>query len=181
MVRLPVLKGERLFLSNELCHQFTHEQRQACDIILTTAKTIQQDNPAMNVRLNGSVQSKPVAIIDSHLSLTGEELIFTSARYCHVFHHETEECHYPNSTFYAMPLQYGRMDLSAVINHLGSLGYHDVWVEAGSALFNSLHGQGLVHKTYLYIVPKCLGKKEFQLILQVNCLIANVQFPGEHG
>ena len=55
-----------------------------------------------------------------------------------------------------MPMKNGVMDLSAVIKHLGELGYHDVWVEAGGAVFSALHRKGLVHRTYLYLVPTSL-------------------------
>ena len=56
-----------------------------------------------------------------------------------------------------MPAALGRLDLKAVIHHLGHLGYHDVWVEAGGELFNALHQAGLVNRTYVYLVPRILG------------------------
>ena len=151
--------GERLILSNSLCSRFTHEMRLSSDIILTTARTIILDNPKMNVRLNNKEQKKPVAIIDQHLNLKADACIFSTASHCHVYHHDTNDVIYPNSSFYPMPLNNGLMDLNAIITHLGALGYHDVWVEAGGALFSSLHRQGLVHRTYLYIVPEVLGEK----------------------
>ncbi len=157
--RIGQAEGERLILSNSLCAQFTHEQRAMNDVILTTARTIQLDNPKLNVRINGVEQAKPVAIIDAHLNLNAEATIFSSARHCHIYHHDNKDVSYPNSSFYSMPLNKGTMDLSAIISHLGELGYHDVWVEAGGALFNSLHQEGLVHRTYLYIVPISLGEK----------------------
>ncbi len=152
-------EGKRLILSNSLCSQFTHKMRAATDIILTTAKTIQLDNPKMNVRVNNTEQAKPVAIIDRHLSLNPQATIFSTASHCHVFHHEMKNVSYANSSFYSIPLKNGTMDLKAIISYLGELGYHDVWVEAGGALFSALHQEGLVHRTYLYIVPISLGQK----------------------
>lgn len=148
--------GERVILSNSLCEQFTHQRRAATDVILTTARTVRLDNPKMNVRLGLKTQAKPVAIIDRQLSLDKEAAIFSTAAHCHIYHGEEREVSYSNSTFYLMPTQDGAMNLSAVIRHLGELGYHDVWVEAGAALFNTLHQEGLVHRTYLYIVPTSL-------------------------
>jgi diaminohydroxyphosphoribosylaminopyrimidine deaminase/5-amino-6-(5-phosphoribosylamino)uracil reductase len=152
-------EGDRLILSNSLCAQFTHEKRASADILFTTARTIQSDNPKMNVRLNNTEQSKPVAILDRHLSLNMDALIFSTAKHCHIYHHDIKDAPYANSSFHLMPLKNDIMDLTAIINHLGMLGYHDVWVEAGGALFNSLHQEGLVHRTYLYIVPNSLGQK----------------------
>ena len=116
----------------------------------------------MNVRLNDRAQSKPVAIIDSHLSINVEANIFSTASHCHIYHDDEMSCHadrgmYSNSTYHPIPVHNGAMDLTAVIHDLGMLGYHDVWVEAGGAFFSSLHQEGLVQRTYLYIVPTNLG------------------------
>lgn len=152
-------EGNRLLLSNSLCAQFTHEMRAASDVILTTDRTIHFDNPKLNARLNNTEQAKPVAIIDQHLSLNTDAIIFSTASHCHIYHHDTKSVAYSNSSLYSIPAKNGTMDLSAIIIHLGELGYHDVWVEAGGALFSSLHSEGLVHRTYLYIVPTSLGEK----------------------
>lgn len=157
--KIGAAEGRRLLLSNDLCAQFTHQMRSATDVILTTARTILHDNPKMNARINNSERAKPVAILDRHLSLNKDAVIFSTASHCHVYHHEMNDAPYANSSFYSMPLHNGKMDLNAVISHLGELGYHDVWVEAGGELFSSLHREGLVHRTYLYIVPTSLGPK----------------------
>lgn len=158
--KIGALEAERLILSNQLCAQFTHEQRAVSDIILTSARTVARDNPKMNVRLNGSELAKPVAIIDRDLSLNKDALIFSTAAHCHLYHQEGLEP--PDDAqegvrYHATPLKAGRIDLAAVIKHLGALGYHDVWVEAGGAVFSVLHQEGLVDRTYLYVVPTVLG------------------------
>ncbi|RUR10845.1 bifunctional diaminohydroxyphosphoribosylaminopyrimidine deaminase/5-amino-6-(5-phosphoribosylamino)uracil reductase RibD [Legionella sp. km772] len=158
--KIGARKGERILLSNELCQQFTHEMRACSDVILTTAKTIQADNPQLNVRLNGKEKAKPVAILDTNLTLD-EALIFSTASECHIYHQETvappidklAHCHY-----YAIPAQDDGLNLECVISHLGKLGYHNVWVEAGGALFSSLHQERLVDRTYLYLTPTYLGE-----------------------
>lgn len=149
--------GERIYLSNSLCGEFTHKMRAATDVILTSARTVSLDNPKMNVRLNDMTQSKQVAIIDSDLSLDKKAVIFSTAEHCHIYHKSGRTKDYPNSTFYSMPEKDGKIDLVAVMKHLGELGFHDVWVEAGGTLFTALHQDKLVHRTYLYIVPLSLG------------------------
>jgi diaminohydroxyphosphoribosylaminopyrimidine deaminase / 5-amino-6-(5-phosphoribosylamino)uracil reductase len=158
--KIGVTSGDRLILSNELCHQFTHEKRLLTDVILTTAKTIQTDKPKLNVRLNGKELAKPVAIIDSHLTLDKDASIFSTASHCHIYHNEAvtpPQEKVPNCSYHPLPMKGTGLDLNTLISHLGELGYHDVWVEAGGALFSSLHQEQLVDKTYLYIVPTCLG------------------------
>lgn len=162
------LSGERVILSNAQCAEFTHNLRAATDVILTTARTIKADNPQLNVRLSSIKRSKSVAIIDSCLDLSENARIFSSAIHCHVYYVENkaQKRVYPNSTLYPMPEENGCMDLNAVLSHLGKLGCHDVFVEAGGALFRSLHEQGLVHRTYLYLVPVNLGEAAVPAYLQ---------------
>lgn len=151
--------GERVYLSNELCAEFTHKKRLHSDIILTTARTVNQDDPLLNVRLLGADVAKPVAIIDSRATLNPSAKVFKTAKHCHLYYDEHNPGHitYGNSSCHAMPAAQGLLDLEAVINHLGQLGYHDVWVEAGGTLFSALHLAQLANRTYIYIVPTALG------------------------
>lgn len=159
--KIAGLSGERLHLSNELCFEFTHEMRRQTDVILTTAQTVNCDDPALNVRLSSGTTSKPVAVIDARASLNPASKLFKTAKYCHIYHLESVKimAKQPNCTYHGMPGQDGRVDLEAVIHHLGHLGYHDLWVEAGGTLFSALHQAGLVQRTYLYLVPRFLGRE----------------------
>lgn len=162
--KIGVTQAERLHLSNELCHQFTHKMRFQTDVILTTATTIRADNPKMNVRLEADELKKPIAIIDSDLTLEKNALIFSTAKYCHIYHRKhlvtlenVSFCSYHE----VESTDEKGLNLSSILSHLGKLGYHDVWIEAGGKLFSSLHQEELVDRTYLYIVPICLGEKAY--------------------
>lgn len=152
--------GQPLQLSNQECSKFTHEHRLHSDIILTTANTILQDNPRMDVRLPDIRQNKTIAIIDSRLRLTEKAGIFSTAAHCHIYH----DARYPiinpiaNVQYHAVAGNDDGLDLAFIIHHLGQLGCHDLWVEAGGRLFSALHTMGLVDRTFLYIVPKVLGE-----------------------
>lgn len=157
--------GVRTVISNPLCAEFTHKNRLHSDVILTTARTINLDDPLLTVRLSNQTLAKPVAIIDSHLTLNPKAKVLAQASHCHVYHGDhlldvpKLTLQQTSCSYHAMPLlNDDRLDLSAIINHLGSLGYHDVWVEAGGELFNALHNAGLVNRTYVYLVPKVLGE-----------------------
>ena len=105
------------------------------DVILTTAKTIQQDNPRFNARVGGAVVAKPVAILDRAGCLELSAQVYQTARKLHVYHD----------------------DVRVVLDDLGRFGYHDVWVEAGAKLFRALHRAGLVQRTHVYVTPHVLG------------------------
>ena len=55
-------QGVRVSISNSACSGFTHKQRKDSDVILTTSRTILQDNPLLTARLPGQEPvSKPIA------------------------------------------------------------------------------------------------------------------------
>lgn len=150
----------RCTLSNLECSHFTHEQRSHTDIIMTTARTIQQDDPWLNVRMNGVISDKPLAVLDRNLEL--EQNWRALQRSAAVLHYYDQKNITPRAAddqhqFYGLASKNNQLDLNEIIEHLGRLGYHDVWVEAGAQLFRALHLQGLVNRTYLYLVPRCLG------------------------
>lgn len=154
-------RGQRTYLSNADCTEFTHLGRLHSDVILTTAKTIKADDPQLNARVKGSEQPKILAILDSNLSLPREARVFHAARHCHIYHADKTKVldPYANCSYHALPTKNGLLDLVLVIKHLGELGYHDIWVEAGGQLFSALHREKLVQRTYLYITPRVLGEE----------------------
>ncbi len=155
-------EGRRILLSNHTCAEFTHKNRLHTDVILTTATTINQDNPALNVRLNGQmVVSKPVAILDRTVKLDTRAKIHTTAKQCLIY--QREPAIKTSDETYQVPELSTGLDLVAVLTHLGSLGFHDVWVEAGARLFNALHVAELAHTTHVYLVPKVLGPESLSL------------------
>jgi diaminohydroxyphosphoribosylaminopyrimidine deaminase/5-amino-6-(5-phosphoribosylamino)uracil reductase len=162
--------GKPEMLSNQACFEFTHEQRLHTDVILTTARTIHCDNSAFNVRSQQNViQDKVVAILDRNCILDPDAKIYHTAQHCLIYHDEAhnakarERC-----TLMTMPSDEQGINLESVLRHLGSLGYHDVWVEAGAILFGALHRAGLVKRTYLYIVPRVLGNDAVALYHEVD-------------
>lgn len=153
-------EGKPVHLSNEICHQFTHEKRRITDRILTTAQTVIQDNPAFTARLGGMEQKKAVAIIDSSLKMPATASILKKASHCYIYHNKQipvttpyAGCHY-----HAVSATDEGLDLKAIIEDLGAQGAHDIWVEAGGRLFTALHQAGLVQRTWLYLVPQILGR-----------------------
>lgn len=152
--------GRRVSLSNALCAEFTHQQRAYADIILTTATTVNQDDPLLNVRLPVGERKKPVAILDARGVLHPNARVLQTALQCHVYYAEERTLSLPHSAcrYHAVPTHNGELSLEHVLSHLGQLGYHDVWVEAGGRLFSALHRARLVNRTYLYLVPNTLGE-----------------------
>ena len=158
-------------ITNQKCADFTHAHRRQADIILTSAKTILCDDPLFTVRIGKEVLHKTLAVIDSNLNITAHSKAIKNAQHCHIFHNAgcTPIAVLPNCTYHAIPCCALGLNLELVLEKIGQLGYHDVWVEVGGKLFNALHQLRLVHRTYLYIAPVVLGKSA------INA------FPDDHG
>ena len=151
--------GARLQLSNDDCAQFTHEQRRHTDLILTSAETLCNDNPLLTARTKEGTWQKPIAIIDRQLRVEADAKALKEAKHCYVFHDSllTVKNPLPNCTYIRVPLVNQQLDLAFILQQIGQLGFHDTWLEAGGRLFSAFHEQGLVHRTYLYLVPMILG------------------------
>jgi diaminohydroxyphosphoribosylaminopyrimidine deaminase / 5-amino-6-(5-phosphoribosylamino)uracil reductase len=157
--KIAGMQGERMQLSNALCAEYTHTQRLQTDIILTSAKTLNQDDPLLNARTPSGDEAKPLAVIDRRLSANPKARALVMPRRKHIFYGEgNPEPKDPETLFYPILQKDNRLDLEQVLRHLGELGYHDVWVEAGGAIFSALHANRLVQRTILYTVPTFLGQ-----------------------
>lgn len=141
--------GARMNLSNPSCSLVTHQGRLHTDVILTTTRTILQDDPQLNARVGSEVISKPVAILGRQ-QLKRTATIYQTAKKIHF---------------------YEDMKLTEVLDDLGRIGYHDVWVEAGAKLFNAFHREQLVQKTLIYLVPNSLGSDATSLYLEKDILL----------
>lgn len=146
-------------LSNLECAEFTHTLRLHSDILCTSERTIDMDNPHMNVRLGDTIHKKPLAILDRALRLKQDRHIWDTTSSVIVFHdaampkassHDKAVCH-------GVPSNAKGLCLKTVFKRIGELGFHDVLVEVGGSVFTNLHALGLVNTTYMYIVPVVLG------------------------
>lgn len=153
--------GERTQLSNEYCNQFTHKQRLYADIILSSAETILKDNPLLTVRTTEGTWQKPIAILDRQLRVSADAKALKEAKHCYIFHDSLLAVKHPlpNCTYIGVPLINQQLDLLFILQHIGQLGFHDTWMEAGGRLFSAFHEQGLVQRTYFYLVPMILGNE----------------------
>ncbi|KTC97916.1 riboflavin biosynthesis protein RibD [Legionella geestiana] len=151
--------GKAIHITNDSTDRFTHTQRLYADVILSTARTIATDNPALNARLDGRIHGRPVAILDSQGTMSVNARLLETASHVYLFHRK-DACvpAHPRISAYPVPGEGEFLDLRAVFAKLGELGFQDVWVEAGATLFASLHREALVARTYLILVPRVLGE-----------------------
>ncbi len=160
-------QGEPVAITNDSVNQFTHQQRQRTDAILTSINTVVNDNPKLNVRLANKTISKPVYVLDPNLTFPLHVQLITTARKVIVLHradlkssrktlltdHGVECVAVPT-----MPSSSRHLDLAAVLAIIGAQGNHDLWIEVGPRLTQTWLQSGEVNECYFYIGDKKLGE-----------------------
>ncbi len=157
-------KGEPVAITGAELQLFTHQWRYRSDAILTTAKTINHDNPQLNVRLGNEVYQKPVYILDTHLSIIPTARIFATASRVTIFYREgltsplLDQLLAKGVRCQPIPTQDHYLDLAAALAFIGQDGAHDLWVEAGGTCVQSFVKAELAHRIFFYLSPKILGQ-----------------------
>lgn len=155
-------KREVVKLTGQALDLFTHQQRLVSDMILTTAQTVIQDDPALTVRLDGEVIGKTVVILDRELRLTGREQVFQLAKKIICFYDKERKTNIVDSdkiVYIPVSSNDNKLNIDAIFNILGELGCHDLWIESGAMFFSSCLRAGLLNRLLLYIEPCYLGKQ----------------------
>lgn len=134
--------GARVQITNDAVNQLTHAYRRENDAILTTANTVLNDDPQLNVRIGNVLESRRVYVLDRQQRLTGDERIFKTALSVVPIHAVGDE-----------PL----LDLRQVIKQIGEDGVQALWVEAGPTLFNAIANEKLAQRLLIYVAPLLLG------------------------
>lgn len=151
-------------ITGEALQTMTHQYRLHCDAMLTTARTINNDNPQLNVRDDVDViAQKPIYIIDRLLSLDVNSQIFNTAQSVTIIHSTDADktrlvkLETLGARCVAVAEQDGLLDLQQVLVFIGEQGAHDLWVEAGGRLYESLLQQQLINYGLIYVAPTLLG------------------------
>lgn len=157
-------KGERIQMTGEILTEWTHQQRKYSDAILTTFKTIQNDNPQLNARCENKIFPKKIYVLDTNLNISLESTIFKTAESITLFHSNeiSLEKKFELEKLGARCISTGKnesgLNLHEVLNQIGRDGIHDLWVEAGGKCFSAFIRNKLANRALLYIAPRWLGE-----------------------
>ncbi|OGT29882.1 MAG: riboflavin biosynthesis protein RibD [Gammaproteobacteria bacterium RIFCSPHIGHO2_12_FULL_35_23] len=161
--KIAGVKSQFIKITGPEADHYTHKERLHCDAILTTVKTILHDNPQLNARINNTIYSKPLYIIDRLLQLPESAQVHLTAKNITLFHQAHVDkiklttlqqrgirCH-------AIETSNNLLDLAAIISQMGDNGIHDLWVEVGSHVFNSFLKAKLANRVLIYQSDNALG------------------------
>ncbi|OGO90120.1 MAG: riboflavin biosynthesis protein RibD [Coxiella sp. RIFCSPHIGHO2_12_FULL_42_15] len=178
--------GKPVALTGSALQHVTHQQRRYADAILTTIRTVLNDDPQLNVRFpQQDPIAKKVYVLDRELQFSLTAQLLKTAASITLFHEpqantqRLKTLKHPKIRCESTPVTKTGLDLPSVMKMIGQDGIHDLWVEAGGRLFNTLITEKMAHELYLYIAPKTLGPNAlaaFSTELQLSDFYKNIQW-----
>ena len=194
--RTAMASGESCWITGAAARADVHRLRGRSDAIMTGIGTVLADDPSLTVRIDGLAEDfqQPLRVIlDSNLrtpagakllDLPGETLIFTAA----VDADNEARLTRSGIAIVTLPGQDGKLDLPAVLQHLGSLQINEVHLEAGATLCGALLQAGLVDELVIYMAPHLMGDAARGLFVlpgleqmseRINLSISDVRAVGD--
>ena len=164
--KIATYTGESKWITGNRARRHVHEMRRRCDAIMVGVNTVVRDDPQLTAR-DGN--GKPLARQPLRVVLDSSAGTPTDARLLHE----------PGGTLIAvagppegrvdalrragaevvpLPADGGRrVDLTALMEVLGSRGVVDLLVEGGGTVLGSLFDLGLVDRVMSFIAPRIIG------------------------
>lgn len=172
--------GKKSYISSKKSLEHTHYLRLFSDAIMVSSKTVINDDPMLDVRINDvDIQNKFLhkkyfkIILDANLSIPlksklfetyGTPLIFTSVNYDDAKNKKRllmeekgaiiKDVHYNKSGYNKF------LNLKEIFEICAGFKITSILAEAGPNLFNSLIGGGFCDKLVFNITPRILGNKD---------------------
>lgn len=154
--QIALKSGESKWITSNASRNYVHELRSYYDAVLVGRRTIEIDNPSLNIRHENIQKNTALIILDPHSTLLqkinlGKDFKFLS---CHrtekVFFavHEKIESNYQQIVF---------SDLQNLLELIWQQGLRSVFVEGGAATVSSFLSLGLLDRLYLFMAPVIIG------------------------
>jgi diaminohydroxyphosphoribosylaminopyrimidine deaminase / 5-amino-6-(5-phosphoribosylamino)uracil reductase len=169
--RTAMANGESKWISSDTSRDDVAKWRARSSAILTSAATVEFDDPQLTVRLAQAVPFVPPlrAVIDTGGLLRDNYRIFDGqAESISICSASVVPVYSDHREAMSLPEKHGHVDLAAVLSQLAMRGVNEVQVEAGANLSGAFLKQHLVDELLIYIAPIVLGEKSRPLFSQLN-------------
>jgi len=155
------------WITNDASRKKVHLLRSMHDCVLSTSKSINQDNSLLNCRINGLNNKKPdLFIIDLKLKLKKKLSLnkYLKARKIYIITSKTNSkriLSYKKLGYKIILIDKldDKRDFNLLYKKIYKIGYSRMLIEAGLTFLNSLIKTRMVHDLYIFKSDKNLGKK----------------------
>lgn len=154
--------GRSQWITGESARADGHRWRARACAILTGIGTVRDDNPQMNVRLDGVRRQPLKVLVDSRLEVDLDARVLKGGDVLVVCAHDRPEIAAAlrdrGCEVMVLPNAEGKVDLPALMRTLAARGCNEVHVEAGHKLNASLVREGCVDELLVYLSASLLGR-----------------------
>ena len=154
------------WITNEFSRGRVHLMRSSHDCLITSSKTVVNDNPKLTCRINGLYSRSPSRVIlDTKLRIPLKSQILRESNKFKtiIFYNSTNKKKISllkklKVKLYKMPLnKNGYLDLKKSLYKIKNLGFSRIFLESGIELIGSFLEDNLIDDFKLFISPKKLG------------------------
>ena len=158
---------KNLYITNSHSLAATHILRSKINCILTTSKTINDDNPKLNCRINGLYNQSPnVAILDKNLKIKLKSYLINNAKniktYLFYNTNNKKKINFLKSKKVQLiytPIKENNLNFDFILRKLSTLEISSILVEGGKTIITSLLNKNFFNEFYLFISSKSLKKE----------------------
>lgn len=162
--RLAAPNRSSRWITSEAARARVHAQRLEADAVLIGAGSVISDNPELTARAVSAPRQPARVIVDARGRVPPESNVF--APNAQVIVATTEESSHDVQTAWkeagaevvVLPASGGGVELDALVAHLGTRGFVEVYCEGGAELATSLLGSDLVDRLELHYGSIVLGR-----------------------
>jgi diaminohydroxyphosphoribosylaminopyrimidine deaminase/5-amino-6-(5-phosphoribosylamino)uracil reductase len=173
-------EGKPHWITEPPTQQLVHKWRAEEQAILVGRRTIEMDNPQLNVRLWSGRQPTKL-IIDPSCKVKASSQIFHSKETIYIYNNQKQES---RKNIHYIMIDFHKKPLTQIMKHLHDSGIQSVIVEGGTNTLQHFIDQGIWDEARVLIGQKKLSKgkpapkinKDFQLAKENVCGVDHIQF-----
>ena len=162
--RTAMASGESRWITGEAARRDVQRLRARSSAILTGIDTVLADDPSLNVRLetDDAVRQPVRVVLDSQLRMPADARLLGLPGSTQIVTTKADEQQIAvlakgGVSVNVLPGKDGRLDLQAVMQHLGAQQFNEIHVEAGPTLCGALLQAGLIDELVIYLAPHLMG------------------------
>ncbi len=172
---------KKFYITNTQSLQTTHILRSRVGCILTSSKTINDDNPKLNCRLKGLEKFSPkVAILDKDLNIKKNSFIVKNAKKnkTYLFFNSSKKkkityLKQKKIKLVQTPIYKNKLDFNYVLKKLYKYEISSVLIEGGKSLITSLLNNDSFNEFYLFISSEKLKNRGFLKIKNIKTILSS--------
>jgi diaminohydroxyphosphoribosylaminopyrimidine deaminase/5-amino-6-(5-phosphoribosylamino)uracil reductase len=160
--KIATRTGDSRWITNEKSRERVHEMRHQTDALITGVGTVLSDNPRLTARDQlGNATGRPIlrVVVDSNGRMPASASMLKEPGEILWVIRDDIDANPPNDCVSILRAsgKDGKIELSTVIQELGSRGLNDVMVEAGAGLAGAFVEGGHVNKIAAFVAPMIIG------------------------